>query len=178
MVSLGKFFAFLSKYSYVWGAVGILLGIFLAFFGNKFVNVMIAIVGSLVCFLGVSYLFFELFLHKVSKEWVQWVIVAIIGVFSSMFGYVCVKFRKWGLALLAGWGGVMIGFAITTAFFVASSLAQYAIWIGLAIVCFLVTLYAEKKAIMILTSFIGSYCLIRGISLYAGGFPNEFELPA
>jgi hypothetical protein len=114
----------------------------------------------------------------VSKEWVQWVIVGIIAVFSMLFGYVCVKFRKWGLALLAGWGGVMLGFAITTAFFVASSIAQYSIWIGLAIVCFLVTLYAEKKAIMILTSFIGSYCLIRGISLYAGGFPNEFDLPA
>ena len=175
-VSVSKFIAFMMKYQYIWGAVAIVLGIFLAFFGNKFVNVMLYIIGTLVCFLAASALFFKLFLHKTAKVWVQWLMIAIIFVFSNLFGYICVKFRKWGLALIAGWGGVMLGLAITTAFFVASEVARWCIWVGLAIVCFLVTLYAEKKAIMILTSFIGSYSLIRGISFYAGGFPNEFDL--
>ena len=103
--------------------------------------------------------------------------IGFIFVFSSIFGYVCVKFRKWGLSLLAAWGGVMLGFAITTAFFISSELAQWGIWIGMGIVTFLITLYSEKRAIIVLTSFIGSYSLIRGISLYAGGFPSEFDLP-
>ena len=174
--TVGKFFAFMSQYVYIWGAALIVLGIFLAFFGNKFVNVMIYLVATLASFLAVSALFFSLFMHKVAKEWIQWMILGIIFVLANGLGFVCVKFRRWGLAFLAAWGGVMLGFALTTAVFISSHAAQWAIWIGFGALGFLFTFYTEKKAIIILTAFIGSYSLIRGISLYAGGFPNEIDL--
>merc|ERR1711907_422791 len=48
--------------------------------------------------------------------------------------------------------------------------------VGLAFVCAIVAAVVEKHVIILITSFVGSYCFVRGISLYAGGFPNEAEL--
>lgn len=41
---------------------------------------------------------------------------------------------------------------------------------------FLIAIKVEKSVIILLTAFIGSYAFVRGISLYAGGFPSETEL--
>jgi len=41
---------------------------------------------------------------------------------------------------------------------------------------FLVAVKIEKTVIILLTAFLGSYAFVRGISLYAGGFPSETEL--
>jgi hypothetical protein len=56
---MSKFFTFLHKYYYLWGAVLIIIGIFLGFFGNKFVNVVIYIVAMVALFLIVAGLLFE-----------------------------------------------------------------------------------------------------------------------
>jgi len=56
--SMNKFFRFMQKYYYLWGAMLIILGIFLAFFGNKFVNVVIYIMGACAVFFIVAALFF------------------------------------------------------------------------------------------------------------------------
>ena len=34
----------------------------------------------------------------------------------------------------------------------------------------------DTEVIYILTAFVGAYCLVRGISLFTGSFPNEMEL--
>jgi hypothetical protein len=35
-----------------------------------------------------------------------------------------------------------------------------------------------EKFIILITSFLGSYRFVRGVSLFAGGFPNETEVYA
>lgn len=40
--------------------------------------------------------------------------------------------------------------------------------------CAMISFIKHKEAIIISTSFFGSYLCMRGISLYAGGFPNEY----
>lgn len=87
-----------------------------------------------------------------------------------------VKFRKYGVGLFAAWGGVMLGFLVTTTFAVANVYAYWAIIVAAAIAMFFIAVKLEKTVVIILTAFIGSYALIRGISLYAGQFPSETEL--
>ena len=87
-----------------------------------------------------------------------------------------VKFRKYGVGLFAGWGGVMLGFVVTTTFAVQNKYAFYAIIVAGAVAMFLIAIKVEKTVIILLTAFIGSYAFVRGISLYAGGFPSETEL--
>jgi hypothetical protein len=66
---MSKFMQFLNQYYYLWGGVLIIIGIFLAFFGNKFVNVVIFIVAMIAVFVIGNMIFFELFLSKVGKVW-------------------------------------------------------------------------------------------------------------
>jgi len=91
-------------------------------------------------------------------------------------GWLLVKFRKWGISILAGWGGVMVGFLITSTFIITKEAAYWAVIIGCAAAFALTAFFVETAVIMFVTSFAGSYFLIRGISLYAGGFPNEIEI--
>lgn len=70
----------------------------------------------------------------------------------------------------------MLGFLVTTTFAVANVYAYYAILIAGGVAMFFVAVKVEKTVVIILTAFIGSYALIRGISLYAGSFPSETEL--
>lgn len=93
-----------------------------------------------------------------------------------MVGAALVKFRKWGIACLAAWGGIMLGLLITSTFVVGTNASYWAIVMGSCFGSAFLVLIAEKKIVMLITSFTGSYAFIRGISLYAGGFPNETEL--
>lgn len=163
-------------YEYLWGAALIILGIFLAFFGNQFVNIVIFLVVTLAVFIVLGTLFFQLFFKKVSKDWAKWLTFIAILLVGCGFGYLFVRLRKWGIALLAGWGGVMLGFLITTTFAVESSAAFYCTVIACALIMFIIGLKVEKALIIMVTSFVGSYSIVRGVSLYAGGFPSETQL--
>ena len=68
--STSKFMAFMSKYYYIWGIIMIVIGLFMAFAGTKFVEVVIYIVATVATFLIGSAIFFSLFLSNVKKEWV------------------------------------------------------------------------------------------------------------
>lgn len=72
----------------------------------------------------------------------------------------------------------MIGFVLTAAFLVSNVWAYWSIIAGCAVACFYVSIKVEKTVIIIITSFIGAYAIIRGVSFYAGGFPSEMELRA
>jgi hypothetical protein len=111
---------FFYKYSYLFGAVLIAAGFFLAFLGNKFVNVVIFLVSSFALMIIGASLFINLALEKVDEEWVVWTAFVVILLVSMGVGLLLVKFRKYGIGLFAGWGGVMLGFVVTTTFAVAN----------------------------------------------------------
>jgi hypothetical protein len=67
----------------------------------------------------------------------------------------------------------MLGYLITTMFVMKNVYMYYAIIIGSAFICFLAAIKIEKFVVIIVTSFIGSYAFIRGVSMYAGNFPDE-----
>ena len=87
-----------------------------------------------------------------------------------------VKARKYGIALLCAGGGAVLGLVLTNTFFIESKAVYYLIIIGSALVVALFGYKFEKITIIAVTSFIGSYGIVRGISLYAGGFPNELTI--
>jgi hypothetical protein len=173
---MSKFFDLLNQYYYFWGAGLIVIGLILAFFGNKSVNFVIYVMATIAFFLVVSNLFFNWFMNKVHKEWVQWTFIALIFIIANMVGYLLVRFRKYGIAILAAVAGAMIGFILARTFSVGSKAGYWSIVVGCAFVLAIVAFFIERMTIMFVTSFTGSYLLIRGISLYAGGFPNEIDL--
>jgi hypothetical protein len=103
-------------------------------------------------------------------------LLAVSILLGVVVGILLVKSRKAGVAIMAGWGGVTLGFILTTALVIDNVYAYWAIIVGCAIVCAFFAFKTEKLVIMLATAHIGSYLAIRGISLYAGGFPNESSL--
>jgi hypothetical protein len=152
------------------------LGLFFSFFGNKFVNIVIFLTGTAAILIIGASLFMNYALAKVSSQVWLWVSFVVILLVAMGIGALLVKFRKYGIGLFAAWGGVMLGFLVTTTFAVMNVYAYWAIIVAAAIAMFFVAVKVEKTVIILLTAFIGSYAFIRGISLYAGHFPSETEL--
>ena len=154
----------------------IIIGFFLCFFGNKFVNLVIFLVVALASLVVCGSLFFQFALFKVKAEWAKWLSLVGIVALSVFLGWVVMRARKYGIGLVAAWGGVMIGFIITTAFVIGPAWAYYLILVACAVLCFWIAIKIEKTVVILMTAFIGAYALVRGVSLYAGGFPSETEL--
>ena len=169
---------FLEKYAAFWGAALIILGIFLAFFGNKFVSAVLFMVGMIFFLVaGVGITFY--FLQKAEKETsnvANWIIIGGFALVSIPVGYGVMKARKYGIAMLAVWGGVMLGLLLTSTFLLASKVAYWCIVIGCGVIVGLFALKAQETVVMGCTSFIGAYAIVRGISLYVGEFPSEGSL--
>ena len=146
-MSMSKFMAVMSQYYYFWGAGLIVLGLFLGFFGNKFVNLVIYIMATLAFFIIVSNLFFNVFMEKVHKQWVQWLFIALIFLVANLVGAGFVKFRKQGISMLAGVGGCLIGVIIARSIQFSSKAAYWAVVIGSGAIVALVAYVIEKTTI-------------------------------
>lgn len=171
-------YQFLSKYSYLLGAILIVKGLFLAINGNKAITRVIGLIG----FLASSVVLLSLSFYGLAKnnsqtqEWVLWVIFAACLLVGAFIGFQISKLKKVGIAVLAGWGGVTLGFILTTTFVIGNTYLYWAVIGGCALVCFYAAFLIERHVIMVATAFVGSYLFVRGISLYAGGFPPEGSL--
>ena len=175
--SFDQFTQFMMQYNYLWGAILIVLGIFMCFFGNKFINVVLFLVVFISITLVGGSLFFQYALFKVKAEWAKWLSLAGIVLFAALIAFLVVKKRKYGIGLVAAWGGVMLGFVITSLFVMSlPGWAFYLILILCGIAAFFIAIKIEKMVIIVTTSFMGAYALVRGVSLYAGGFPSEISL--
>jgi len=100
---------------------------------------------------------------------------AVIGI---IVGIIMMKLQRIGAAILAGWGGFMLGLLINETFLYRqqSELWFWGLGISCGIIAALLTFVIYNHVIICTTAFMGAYLFWRGISLYAGGFPNEFDL--
>lgn len=172
---LQKFF---DQYKYVIAAVMIVLGLIFCFAGNALINLILFVASSIIAFFALVSLVYYIVekANKEPSETVQWVIVGSSAVVGLLVGFAVKKYRSIGVACLAAWGGVAIGLLLTTTFFVQSPYAKYGIIIGCAIILAFFAFKVEKLVVIAITGLLGSYMIVRGISLYAGGFPNEMAL--
>jgi len=137
---------------------------------------MIFLIVALGTFMILGSLFFYLFFSKIKKEWGQWLTFAGILVVSLIAGFFVQKNRKYGIAIIAGWGGVMLAMVVNTAFYVKETWLYWVLLVSFAGIAAFLALKVETGVICAITSFVGGYCLVRGVSLYAGGFPPETQL--
>jgi hypothetical protein len=169
---------FLEQYAAFWGAALIIIGIFLAFFGNKFVSAVLFMAGMVVSWAaGVLITFY--FLQKAEVETsalANWLIIGGFALVALPIGYGVMKARKYGIAILSVFGGVMLGLLLTSTLFVGSKVAYWCIVVGCGLVVGLIALKTQEIVVMGSTSFIGAYSIIRGVSLYVGEFPSEGSL--
>jgi len=83
-----------------------------------------------------------------------------------------------GVCALGAWVGV-IGALLVHETFMYATHSQAVFWImlvGAGLFFGLLALWKYKWVLIFATAFIGSYLMVRAVSLFAGGYPNEFTL--
>jgi hypothetical protein len=171
---------FLSDYSYIFGAFLIAIGIVVAVFGKPLFKPTICLIGTLV-FMGVLCLFiFSLFFTRNTPSWAGWLVFGISLFVGCIVGLILAKISRLGVAVLAGWGGFCLGMILYSSFMYKLDGDKHVLFwifnISLGVIAGILSIFLFNHAIVIATSIAGSYAFIRGISLYAGGYPNELEL--
>lgn len=178
VLSVNAIWAFLEKYKILWGIFFIILGLLLNFLGSKLFKPAIFLLG-MSAFVFISMLFFyTVFFDAKTQDYIGWIVLTISVLIGILVGVILAKLSKLGVAVLSGWGGVCLGLILWSAFLYKIN-SQAAFWIVMAIFALgfaFLSLILFDHALIISTSIVGSYAFVRGISFYAGRYPNEFTL--
>ena len=178
LFTISAIWEFLAKFSWLWGAFFIVAGIFLGLFGRKLWVAAIFLITFFIFSSGILLLFYTTFLRSNTAGWVGWTVLAGAIVVGLALGFLMTKLQRLGAAILAAIGGFVLGLLLneTVLYLASSDIVFWCVCCGCALVAACLVFDAYNHAIILSTSLIGSYFFVRGISLYAGGFPNEFTL--
>ncbi len=171
---------FLSKYSNIFGGLLIAFGFVIASFGKPLFKPTICMVGTMVFNIALSLFIFSIFFTRNTPVWAGWLVFSIALFIGAIVGLILAKLTRLGVAVLAGWGGFCLGMIIYSAFlYKLDGEKNILFWlfnIGMAVLAGVLSLFLFNHAVIIATAIVGSYAFIRGISLYAGGYPDEMQL--
>lgn len=166
----------MEQYKFIVGPVFIGLGFFFALLGFKLFQVTLFMILTLVVTFLCMFLCYTTFLDDNTASWVGWTVLGVSIVLGLLGGWLMMKLEKPAAAILAGWGGFMIGMLLNESIlFLASKVWLF--W-TVNVVCALIGAVLGfllfEYSVCFGTAFIGSYLTMRGISLMAGGFPNIY----
>lgn len=167
--------AFFDKYSSFLGIGFIIIGLLLVFLGYKFLKVtIVATSGFGVALLLFLFIFNVFSLHEYYQVWIVLAVGLLVGL---LIGYFLLKLMKICFFIIGGCFGYTVGVICST--FILEWITwnpEVLYWIVIVVFIIgfgLLTMFLAKHAIITATSFMGAYLFCRGISLYAGGFPDE-----
>lgn len=126
-------------------------------------------------------MFYSWFLDDTTEDWVGYTVCGVALIFGIIMGLIMAKTLRFSASIVAGVAGSMLGMVIYDAFLHKYDTGDkpYLLWVTmivLALVAAFFTAHYLEEMIIFSTALIGSYMIARGISLYAGKFPNEFQL--
>jgi hypothetical protein len=122
----------------------------------------------------------SIFFKRDTPNYAIWIVFAVCLVIGTIGGLLLAKLSRLGVGVLAGWGGFLLGLMLYSAFIYRIDNSKHvAFWvfnISLAVIFGVISMFMFDYAIIVATSIIGAYGFIRGISFYAGGYPDEYDL--
>ena len=153
----------------------IIFGLALAFGGHMYPQHSIFLASYNLGVLGSLDLFFRNFMEGLDANW-NFLAAPIFMILGLIPAYFLAKYERVGIIWMSTVCGALFGTLIDLLFKQNGGLATFfclTIIPGLASgVC---AYFFHDVFIVLMTSFIGSYKFIRGISYFAGGFPKEAE---
>ena len=173
-------FKFIEDYMALFVIILMAFGLFNCILGQKFARYT----AFLLCLFIITVLvliFSQYVLPSGCSEWIIWVMFAVGIILGCTAGYFVFKYHEKVLSfLIGGVSGFFIGQFLYSLFgnqIAANGLVINIVFVVVSIGAMIAVSFFFKKFIIIFaTSFIGSYCFIRGISLFAGGFPDEITV--
>lgn len=171
---LNEVFNMLEKYRFLWGLILLFIGLVMTFFGRKLIKYVVFIVIFIIVALGFLLLFYTLFLKDNSTVWIFWVLLSVCVVLGILIGALSVKFEKAGIAVMGGIAGFFLALLVLETVQLRNEIVFWIILAVSALIFFVISFKVSEYIKIFTTSLLGGYCTVRGISCFAGGFPNEF----
>jgi hypothetical protein len=163
-----------SNKSYL-GAIIIVLGVFLIFLGAKFLKVTILLV-AMISSITIFFLFYYNIFSPENENTV-WILLSVGSLVGLGLGYLMIKFTKGATMVIGGYLGYLVSvFIYNIMLKYIHSNPQMVYWIttiGCIFVFALLSLWIAKITLIVSTSVIGGYAVIKGASFYIGYFPSE-----
>jgi hypothetical protein len=167
--------AFIDTHNAFLGIVVIVLGIFLLFLGAKFLKVTILIVGTLASITILFTVYYTFFTPE--NENSVWILLAVGGIVGISLGFLMIKFAKGVTMLIGGYLGYIVSIFIYNVLLkyihASPQLIYWCITIGCIFVFSLLSLWIANIMLIISTSVIGGYAVVKGTSFYLEYFPSE-----
>ncbi len=179
---------FMANHPYIMGILLLFFGGVVTFYGGKFfpwvLSTAVAGITFLVVLLLASVLGALKALDKSREptggQIASTVIAFILAIALAVFaGWFINKIRRIGFTLLGATGGFFGGFLFYSLVFIKWLENTYVLFT----ICFLSALAGGylvwkfgKHIVVYVTAFLGAYAFVRGISIWAGHFPNEVAL--
>jgi hypothetical protein len=164
---------------WLFGAIIIGLGIFFCFFGENFLKITQVIAGAALSLVIFLYFVFNYTVIEINS-WQFWVVIIIaIGV-GCLFGFFMAHLTWLPGLVFGALLGFVLGFVIfNLALRFIESNPNVVFWVTMS-VCFilgcLLGFWKEEEIAIISTAIVGGYAIVRGISVWAGGFPDERQV--
>ena len=167
----------LTDYKYIFMVVMIIAGIFLCFFGYKYISPTIIVLCAIIGAYFLTSLILSLFPDFITTELWLFVCILVCGILGSILGY----FTKDEVSFYVILCGAFLGYSVTTFFY--QIVQTYVEWdpqilfyvcIGICVVAGGAIGYYLTDPILILSlSVFGGYLAMRAVSLVAGNYLDE-----
>lgn len=178
IVSYSVISDFLNQNRTIFAISLIVAGAFLCVAGYRIILITIFLATILVTVGVTALIAFNFFVTLETKHLYLWLILAGSIILGIILGALMYKFRRIGICIIAFCGGVCIGFILNNAVmrYAESNTLFWIVLIGCGLACAIIAVFLYIIAAIVSTSLLGSYMLVRGVSVFVGHFPNEMTL--
>lgn len=167
---------------YIFGSALILLGLFELLLGQKMSKVTVFIITCACVIILVFIFFFQFIIPSGVSETIVWFVLAIAIIVGLILGFFITKYKEkiFGIVLgiVLGYiiGQILVNLVLIRISTSYQKLIQYLTYFGLMIVFAVLSIFFFNYIMIFATALIGAYAIVRGISFFAGGFPNEMTV--
>jgi hypothetical protein len=115
-LDINEIFVFLNQYALFYGAVMIVVGLFINFVGRKSIKPTVFMITFISTTFVLLLVLYSLFMQHEREMWVNWLVLGLCTVAGLLLGVFMAYSLKYGIALLSGTSGALLAFTICNTF--------------------------------------------------------------
>jgi MFS family permease len=178
-IEISYLWTWITDNDWVMFAFSVVIGILFCFFGLKLYKPIFFISGTLLTIGIILLLFYSTFLKSTTESWVPWVVLAGSLLVGLLVGFIVMKISILGAFVLAFIGGYVGALLLWNTFLYLTTTSDalfYSFTFGIAFICGVLALIFFDHCVILGSAMFGSFFVIAGIGIVAGGYANPFTI--
>lgn len=115
-LDINELFVFIDQYSFIYGAIMIIVGLFINFVGRKSIKPTVFMISFISSTFVLLLILYSLFMQHERENWVNWLVLGLCTLAGLLFGVFMAVSLKYGTALLSGTAGALLAFTVCNTF--------------------------------------------------------------